>query len=59
MSFDIEFVNGLAVLGTINLLAVIAIGTSVVRVVLRQRVIENTWRLRMARWRHQAGVTSD
>ena len=59
MSFDIEFVNGLAVLGTINLLAVIAIGTSVVRVVLRQRVIENAWRLRMARWRHQAGVTSD
>ena len=59
MSFDIEFVNGLAVLGTINLVAAIAIGTAVVRVVLHQRVIENTWRLRMARWRHQAGVASD
>ena len=54
MSFDVELVNDLVVLGTINMVVAIAIGTSVVRVVLRQRAIENAWRLRIARWRNQA-----
>ena len=58
MSFDIEFVNDLVVMGTINMVVAIAIGTGVVRVVLRQRAIENAWRLRIARWRNQAGLSS-
>ena len=59
MDFDTRLVSDLVVLGAINLVAAIAIGTAVVRVVLRQRVMENTWRLRIARWRHQAGAASD
>ena len=59
MSFDIEFLSDLMVLGTINLVSAIAIGTGVVRVVLRQRVAENAWRQRMARWRHQADAASN
>ena len=59
MIFDQEFVHGGLVLGTINLVVTVAIATGVLRVLLRQRALENAWRLRLARWRQETGVARD
>ena len=55
MNFDIEFIPGTLMLTTVNMAATVAIAVGVVRVVRRQRALELLWRMRLARWRHQAG----
>jgi len=59
MIFDEEFVHAGLVLGTINLVVTVANATALLRVLLRQRVLENAWRLRLARWRQETGVARD
>jgi len=53
MIFNDEFVYGGLLLGMVDLVVVVGISTAVVRTLLRQRAIENAFRVRMARWRQQ------
>ncbi len=48
---------GWLMLGMVNLAVFAAVAGSVVRTVLRQRTLENSYRKRMARW-HAAAVES-
>lgn len=59
MIFDDGFVYGGLVLGMVNLVVVVAIATGVVRALMRQRALENVFRLRMARWRRDAGIATE
>ena len=52
MIFEDLVYAGLLV-GTVNLVVVVGISTAVARTLLRQRAIENAFRVRMARWRQQ------
>jgi hypothetical protein len=53
MIFDEDLVYSGLLVGMVNLVVVIGISSAVVRTLLRQRAIENAFRLRMARWRQQ------
>ena len=59
MIFDDGFVYGGLVLGMLDLVVTAAIATAVVRTVMRQRALENAFRLRVARWRRHAGIAAE
>ncbi len=56
-TFDEGEIYGWLVLGMANLAVFGAVAGAVVRIVLRQRALENAYRMRMARW-HAAALES-
>ena len=59
MAFDEGFVYGGLVLGMLDLVVTAAIATAVIRTLMRQRALESAFRLRMARWRRDAGIATE